>query len=248
MTSIPLIGVSGYRDTAEHLITNYTESVRRAGGAPVVLPITGDDAVIDKFVSSIDGLVMTGGVDFDPVRCLGEEPVRELGETDPRRDEYDLKLVRAAVRRGIPVLGVCRGHQLMAVAFGGSLWQDFPSQVKDSYIKHRQSPTPGWYGTHTVIIEGGSFLEKALGVRKALVNSLHHQAVRDVPQGFSVVARSADGIIEAIERTGRLAPGYEDGGGMIICTQFHPEIYIKADDTSFLKIFGMLVEEAAKTK
>lgn len=246
MKTMPLIGVSGYRDNAEHLITNYTESVRRAGGAPVIIPVTTDDAVIDKFVASIDGLVMTGGVDFDPVRCLNEEPRRELGETDPRRDEFDLKLVRAAVRRGIPVLGVCRGHQLMAVAFGGSLWQDFPSQVRESYIKHRQSPTPGWYGTHSIEIEGGSFLEKALGVRRTMVNSLHHQAIREVPQGFAVVARSADGIIEAVERTGRLAAGYEDGGGMIICTQFHPEIFIKGEDTSFLPIFRMLVEESAK--
>lgn len=242
---IPVIGISGYRDAGEHLITNYSDAILEAGGAPVIIPTTTDDDVLESIVGTLDGVLMTGGVDFDPMYNFGEEPVRELGATDPRRDEFDLKLLRSAVSRGIPVLGVCRGHQLMAVAFGGSLWQDLPSQVEGAYIKHRQTGTPATYGTHSISIEEGSFLEKVFGGRRAVVNSLHHQAIHEIPQGFKIIARSADGIIEGIERTAPLQ-GYPDGGGSIFSVQFHPEILVKGNDKTSLGIFRKLVDDARK--
>lgn len=244
---VPVIGVSGYVDGSKNMVNlTYTNAVRNAGGAPVVIPVTSDETVIETIVASLDGLVMTGGADFDPLRFYGEEPLRELGDVEPARDDFDVKLVRAAVKRGIPVLGICRGEQLMAVAFGGSLWQDIPSQIPESYVKHRQGSTTGSYGTHSITIEKGSFLEKALGTRSTEVNSFHHQAIKDVPQGFKVIARSADGIIEGVERVEPLK-NYPDGGGMIIATQFHPEALVTGQNKIFKGIFEMLVKEAAKT-
>lgn len=245
---IPVIGVSAYAEGSKNMVNRtYTNAVRNAGGAPVVIPVTSDEAVIEAIVATIDGLVMTGGADFDPLAWYGEEPLRALDEIEPERDDFDVKLIRAAVKRGIPVLGICRGEQLMAVAFGGSLWQDIPSQIQESYVKHRQGETTGSYGTHSITIEKGSFLEKAIGTRSTAVNSFHHQAIKDVPQGFKVVARSADGIIEAVERTEPLKE-YPDGGGMIIGTQFHPEILVTGRNKVFTGIFEMLVKEAAKGK
>lgn len=242
----PIIGISGYTEDGQcHVNMTYVNSVRKAGGVPLVIPVTSDDAQLDAVLNAVDGILMTGGEDFDPLKWFGEEPVRGLGEVVPARDEFDVKLVRAAVAKGIPVLGICRGEQLLAVAFGGSLWQDIPSQVPTSYVKHRQSPTTGTVGTHTINIEKGSLLAKILGKEKAVVNTFHHQAIKDVPQGFKVVARAADGIIEAVERTGKLS-NYPDGGAMILGVQFHPEVITNAGNPEFLPIFRKLVEEASK--
>ena len=242
----PVIGISAYSEDGRCQVNmTYVNSVRMAGGVPLVIPVTSDDAQISAILETIDGLVMTGGEDFDPLKWFGEEPVRGLGEVVPARDDYDVKLVRAAVAKGIPVLGICRGEQLLAVAFGGSLWQDIPSQIPASYVKHRQSPTSGAYGTHSIAITKGSLLEKVLGKDKAVVNSFHHQAIKDVPQGLKVVATSADGIIEAVERSGKLR-GFPDGGALILGVQFHPEIITNAGNPEFLPIFRKLVEEAGK--
>ena len=242
----PVIGISAYSEDGRCQVNmTYINSVRMAGGVPLVIPVTSDDAQLAAIIATIDGLLMTGGEDFDPLKWFGEEPVRGLGEVVPARDEYDVKLVRAAVAAGIPVLGICRGEQLLAVAFGGSLWQDIPSQVKDSYVKHRQSPTTGTIGTHSITIEKGSLLARALGKEKAVVNTFHHQAIKDVPKGFRVVARAADGIIEGVERSGKL-PDFKDGGAMILGVQFHPEIITNGGNPEFLPLFQKLVEEAGK--
>ena len=243
----PVIGISAYTDGGYCQVNmTYVNSIRLAGGIPLVIPVTTDDEQIAAIVESIDGLVMTGGEDFDPLKWYGEEPVRGLGEVVPVRDEFDVKLVRAAVAKGIPVLGICRGEQLLACAFVGSLWQDIPSQVPTSFVKHRQGPTSGAFGTHSIAIEKGSTLSRVLGDRtSAVVNSFHHQAIKDVPKGMRVVARSADGIIEAVERErdSRLQ-GYADGGAMILGVQFHPEAITNGGNLEFLPIFEALVAEA----
>lgn len=244
----PVIGVSSYNEASRCQVNlTYINSVRRAGGVPLVIPVTDDEAQIAAIVATIDGLVMTGGEDFDPLKWYGEEPIRAMGAIDPERDEFDVKLIRAAVAAGVPVLGICRGEQLMAVAFGGSLWQDIPSQLPSSYVKHRQGPTTSAYGTHSIDIEPGSLLSRVLGKDRAVVNSSHHQAVKDVPAGFRVTARSADGIIEALERSGRLK-GFQDGNGWILGVQFHPEAITAAGNPEFLPIFQELVGQAAARK
>ena len=248
LAKTPVIGISAYSESGRCQVNmTYVNAIRMAGGVPLVIPVTDDDAQIEAVLSTVDGLVMTGGEDFDPLKWFGEEPIRGLGEVVPERDAYDVKLVRAAVAKGIPILGICRGEQLLAVAFGGSLWQDIPSQVKDSYVKHRQSPTSGAWGTHSIAIEKGSLLSRVLNGRtSAVVNSFHHQAIKQVPQGFRVVATAPDGIIEAVERSGRIASQYGDGGAFILGVQFHPEIITNAGNPEFLPIFQKLVEEAAR--
>ena len=242
----PVIGISAYSESGSCRVNmTYVNSVRMAGGVPLVIPVTTDDAQIEAVLSSIDGLIMTGGEDFDPLKWFGEEPVRGLGEVVPERDDFDVKLVRAAVAKGIPVLGICRGEQLLAVAFGGSLWQDIPSQVSSSFVKHRQGPTTGTVGTHSIIIKKGSVLSQVLGKENAIVNSFHHQAIKAVPQGLRISATAADGITEAVERSGRLAQAYADGGGWILGVQFHPEVITNAGNPEFLPIFQELIRQAS---
>ena len=244
----PVIGISSYSESGRCQVNmTYINSVRMAGAVPLVIPVTSDDAQIAAVLDVIDGLIMTGGEDFDPLKWYGEEPVRALGEVVPERDEYDVKLMRAAVANGIPVLGICRGEQLLAVAFGGSLWQDIPSQVPSSIVKHRQGPTSGSFGTHSINIEKGSVLARLLGKEKAVVNSFHHQAIKDVPKGFRVIARSADGIIEAVEREGKVQ-GHADGGAWILGVQFHPEAITNGGNPEFLPIFQELVRQAEETR
>lgn len=242
---MPVVGISGTKDGSTHQIGDtYVASVRNAGGIALIIPLTTDDDQIAAIVETIDALVMTGGEDFDPLKWYGEEPLPGLGSIFPERDEFDVKLVRAAVAKGIPVLGICRGEQLINIAFGGTLYQDIPSQVSNNFVKHRQGPTPSRYATHTAFIEKGSFLENCLG-RKCAVNSFHHQAVKDVAPGFKVIAKSADGIVEGIERVEKLK-GYEDGGAIIIGTQFHPEAFAQSGQKEFLEIFRYLISNVKK--
>jgi len=240
----PIIGISGYVDGSTNVANNtYLNAVRLAGGVPIIIPVTSDDDQIAAILGVIDGLVMTGGEDFDPLKWYNEEPIRSLGSVAPERDEFDVKLVRAAVAKGIPVLGVCRGMQLINIAFGGSLYQDIPSQVKESFVKHRQQ-APGNYGTHTIFVDENSLLFQQIGVQNVVVNSFHHQAVKGVAQGFKVTAKSADNIAEAMEKSGKI--NFPDGGAVIMGVQFHPEIFTSAGDKTFLGIFKYLVKEASK--
>ncbi|MCF0165168.1 MAG: gamma-glutamyl-gamma-aminobutyrate hydrolase family protein [Bacteroidales bacterium] len=237
-----IVGVSGYKeDAAHHVNDTYISAVRNAGGVPFIIPVTTDKSQIDAILNVVDAIVMTGGDDIDPLKWYGEEPVPALGEIVPERDEFDIMLIRAAVAKGVPVLGICRGEQLINVAFGGTLYQDIPSQAKETFVKHRQTPTAGRYPTHSITIEKGSKLEKELGAESVKVNSFHHQSVKDVAPGFKVTARAADGIVEAIERTSPLKD-YADGGGLIIGVQFHPEHFASSGDKVFLEIFKEILK------
>jgi len=234
----PVIGISSTwgEGTSTSAPLTYVESVIRAGGVPLVLPITLDPAIMAQMLDRVDGLIMTGGEDIDPLKWFGEEPVPGMGEIVPARDSFDIALIRMAVGRGMPVLGICRGHQLLNVAFGGSLFQDIPSQVKGSSVKHSQK-APRYYGTHTINIEKGSLLNKQIGLEKVAVNSYHHQAVKDVAPGFKVTARSVDGIVEAMEKI---------GSTKVFSVQFHPEGFTASNIDTFLGIFQHLVKEAGK--
>lgn len=242
---IPVIGISGHNsdDNSVAKLT-YIKSVRLAGGVPVVLPVTSDDSQIEAMLSMIDGLVMTGGEDFDPLKWYGEEPRKTLKTVNAERDEFDVKLLRAAVAKGIPVLGICRGEQALGVAFGGALWQDIPTDIR-SELKHNQAPTSAGYPTHSIKIEKDSKLYSILGTQRTVVNTLHHQAIKLVPKGLKAVAYASDGVVEAVEREGKLE-GFADGGAWIIGTQFHPEELIYSGDTTFLPIFEAFVKESSK--
>ncbi len=174
---------------------DYVAGVSEAGGVPVILPPIAEMA--GEMARGIDGLVLCGGSDLDP-GYYGEEPLPELGPTIPERDAFEMAMVEHALRRGIPIFGICRGLQVLNVALGGTLYQDLPSQLHPDLIAHRQQ-MPKWQWTHEVKVDEGSRIAGIMGTDALRVNSYHHQAIKDLAGPLQAVARSSDGVIEAVE-------------------------------------------------
>ncbi len=226
----PVIGISAnYDDASSKLADGYYKSVLRAGGTPVIIPPLADADSILNTLDRIDGLLLSGGADFNPLLC-GEEPCRLLGGINSERDVPELLLTRLAYNRQLPILGICRGIQTLAMALGGRVRQDISdtATVKHSQNARREEPT------HSVTVDVGSQLFAATGGHERLfVNSFHHQAVGDAGSRFRVTARSSDGIIEAIESSEHKH---------ILGVQWHPECL---SDAASLGIFRWLVEKAS---
>lgn len=212
---------------------DYFTAVQNAGGTPVLLPNLNTTAEAEALLDRLDGVLFSGGNDADPMH-FGEQPHPKLGAVDPERDRTELLLARAAIRRDMPVLGICRGHQLLAIAFGGTLWQDIPSQVPEAIKHHYTTATPKWYATHTVAVSPGTVLERLLG-SEVRVNSRHHQAVRTVPQGWVASAWSADGVNEAMELP---------GARFTVSVQWHPENATGRADLNYDPLFDAFVAAA----
>lgn len=190
---------------------DYIQSVLRAGGLPVNLPIISSLELVPEMLEGLDGLILTGGHDVNPL-CYGQEPHPLLSEILPERDAFDAALLKYAEAMHIPVLGICRGLQMINVHYGGTLFQD-NSLMPHCEIKHAQGHSPT-VATHTISTHPGSFVASILGA-EALVNSFHHQSIDQVATGFQVTAQAKDGIIEAIERL---------EGHWCVAVQFHPEM------------------------
>ena len=174
---------------------DYVSGVAQAGGTPVVLPPITE--VAEEMVQEIDGLLLSGGSDLDP-SYYGEDPLPELGVTVPGRDAFEMTLLEHALRRGIPVFGICRGMQVLNVALGGTLYQDLPSQLHPDLIAHRQQ-SPKWQWTHEVEVDGDSHVAGIMGTTELRVNSYHHQAIKDLAEPLVAVAHASDGVIEIVE-------------------------------------------------
>jgi putative glutamine amidotransferase len=180
----------------------YLQAIERAGAVPVVLPPCVSD--MESLIARLDGVCLSGGPDLDPEAYGARERHAELGPTEPSLDAFELALARAALERGMPLLGICRGSQALNVACGGTLHQHLPG--------HRQSE-PGPTTTHEVEVLTGTRLAGLIGPGTYAVNSFHHQAVDEVGQGLRVAALAADGMVEAIE----------GGAGFAIGVQWHAE-------------------------
>lgn len=241
----PVIGISGSMIVEnqgdifvgyQRAYTNddYIQAISRAGGVPVVLPIVDSKEEILAQVELLDGLVMMGGHDVDP-ELYSEEPTAKLGFIYPRRDRFDLELINAARDRKIPMLGICRGHQIINVAFGGTLYQDL-SEIKDCKLAHVQK-TFCFEPIHKINVEENTNLFNLIG-KEMRVNSFHHLAIKDVAEGFVVSAKSNDNVIEAIEYT---------KDQYVMGVQFHPEM-MSSRCAQAQNIFDGLVKESKKYK
>ena len=224
----PLIGISA--NTADIDLTLrrvYCDQIVRAGGVPMVLPPVDDAEVLINMLEGIDGLVLTGGADYNPL-WYGEQPEKELHTINSTRDLPELLLTRLAFNRQIPILGICRGVQTMAIALGGNLVQDLKTP-----LKHGQD-APRSEATHSVTITEGSTLYALYG-QETFVNSFHHQAVKDCGSHLHVVATAPDGVIEAVESTEQKA---------LMGVQWHPEWM--GDEG--LKLFEWLTQRSREFK
>lgn len=236
----PLIGIScgtfhdrdwcppsyGHRKT-------YVDAVLRAGGVPLLIPPLLDATALRAIYDRLDGLLLAGGGDISP-NHYGDQPHERLGVIDLPRDMAELRLARWATADHKPLLGICRGVQLINVALGGSLYQDIPSQI-GSTIDHNESyAREDWtFLAHTMTIAPDARLARFLGTTDLMINSLHHQAVRRVAPGLRAVAWAPDGVIEALE---------SEDTRFIVGVQCHPEALQAETDPRWQGLFAAFVE------
>lgn len=217
----PIIGIAGYLLTRidNHLLNfeinqaprSITTAIREAGGLPVILPLSKPQDA-QEYVENVDAILLTGGADVDPL-LYKEEPDLKIGKIDPDRDAFELALIEEAWEQNKPILGICRGLQLLNVAFDGTLYQDL-SQYPNLSVNHIQ-PTYWDFPTHSIEIVKESWLGESIGA-KAVINSYHHQAIKGLSDAFEPVAWSEDKIIEAIEA--------KDRNKKVMAIQWHPEV------------------------
>jgi putative glutamine amidotransferase len=242
----PLVGVSTseVRRASDHSVVpqgepsrrelalgeRYLDAVRSAGGLPVILtPVHG--SAIDPLLERLDAVCLSGGPDLHP-SAYGAEAHSELGPTEPELDLFELALVRRAVGRGMPVLGVCRGAQVLNVALGGTLHQHLPDLGGE--LEHRQQ-APGRETTHEVKLAPDSRLAKMVGRPELQVNSFHHQAPATLGSGLRAVGTAADGIVEAVENAGK---------GFVYGVQWHAECLVERPE--HFALFEGLVQAGAE--
>ena len=217
-----VVGIADMCSVSNHVSvqTAYTEAVSMAGNLPIVLPAQTNRAAVARLLETVDVLLLCGGEDIDPAR-YGAEPSPRLGAVNLKRDAWECLLLDEAVKRRLPVVGICRGCQLINVYFGGTLWQDIPSE-RPSEIAHRGNKL------HPVRIVPGSRLAGCLGTDLMDVNTSHHQAVKELAPGFRATAFAPDGIVEAIES--ETLP--------VAAVQFHPEkLLVNNGRSEFRKLF-----------
>lgn len=217
----PVIGITASIDhraaafgETYSLTRKYAEGVVQAGGVPLIVPHNLDEAALRVMLDRLDGVVLSGGGDMDPM-LFGEERHPATCEIEPERDRLEMMLTRWLVERDIPFLAICRGIQVLNVALGGSLVQDIPSQVPEA-LPHSfdRQTTPRGYLAHPVKISPQSHLADIMQLEEAQTNSWHHQSIKRVADGLHVSALAPDGVIEAVEVPGRR---------YAIAVQWHPE-------------------------
>jgi putative glutamine amidotransferase len=223
----------GLRRTSSTTGRNYSQAILQAGGLPFMLANAAPE-LAESYLEHADGLLFTGGADIDPSH-FGQEAQPDLGEVDAERDAFELALYQVAKARKLPILGVCRGIQLVNVAEGGMLHQHLGAL--SGLIQHRQRSN-GPSLAHQVKLESTSRLAKAFGQNVIRSNSFHHQAIDRLGQDLRVAAKTSDGIIEAVEGA---------GGHFVLAVQWHPEMIFQAFPEHH-KIFQAFVAAAKQSR
>ncbi|PKL06142.1 MAG: gamma-glutamyl-gamma-aminobutyrate hydrolase [Spirochaetae bacterium HGW-Spirochaetae-9] len=241
----PRIGISTFFDNQGRsdysaVNRNYVDSVLRGGGLPCPIPVCSDLALAAAYVEAVDGLLLSGGKDIEPA-FYNEEPALGLGSIDAERDAWELALFAQAAKAGIPVFGICRGHQLINVAMGGSLVQDLVQTSPEDEVMalpHYPKDFPMDRLYHHIKIDEGSLLRDIFGKARLRVNSFHHQAVKVLAPGLKATAAAPDGVIE----------GYEsiDASRFILGVQFHPEA-LTAKFPEFIPLFRAFIEACGQS-
>ena len=227
----PIIGITMTTSDGKYCINSpYVKSVIDAGGIPFCIPF-GVEKDVRQVIDSIDGLLLTGGVDIHP-HYFQEEPHPKLGEVMLERDKVEIALAHAALNQKLPVFAICRGIQLLNVALGGTLYQDINAQYEAEPLLHKQNALRHELA-HFIEISNGTRLHNILGKDRIAVNSLHHQAVKDVPALFQISARASDGIIEAMEL---------NDYPFCIAVQWHPEEMAAKGEEYSKKLFKAFID------
>lgn len=227
-----------FGDAAVSLSNPYARAIVEAGGLPLLLPFAGNADLLPAYLEIADGVLLTGGEDIYPefyTREVGLASAQRLRPGDLERDRLEIALVRAALDADKALLGICRGHQLLNVALGGTLIVDIETELPGA-VSHRD-PEQGCGLTHEVTVEPGSLVAELLGTN-TVVNSSHHQAVLEPAAGLRATARTADGIVEVMEG--------DDRGAFLFSVQFHPERHRK-QNPAYLEVFRRFVAAAQST-
>lgn len=234
----PLIGISGSVDkeeTQSFIMRSYFKRLTDSGAIPLLLSPDMTPEQVDQCAQQLDGLLLAGGNDVDPA-LFHEEPIPQLGEVNPIRDRIELLLVPAFLRAEKPILCICRGIQTLNVALGGTLYQDLPSQYTAGALENHSQEPPYSTPTHSVKVAPGTAFALIAQADMLQVNSMHHQAVKDVGPGLTVCARSESGVIEAVEMPGK---------PFVIGVQWHPE---RLTDPASLRLFDRFVSVARENR
>lgn len=223
------LGVAGQE--WQLLPDDYIAAIESAGGSPVIVPVTKDINTIIPFLKLLDGIILTGGPDIDP-QIYGENPLPGIQEIDVKRDNHELALVNYILNEtNLPILGICRGLQLLTVATGGALYQDIIKERENSF-NHTVLDVVKYHSTHYVMIKKDSIFYEIFGQEKIGVNSFHHQAVKEIGKDFKATMIADDGVIEGIEMF---------GDRFVCAVQWHPESMFQYE-SKYLKLFTTFLE------
>lgn len=218
----------------DYLKRSYHKAVVVSGGVPILLANTIDKSLIKEYVKYIDGLLISGGEDMDP-KYFRQKPHKSISPSPPERDIFELNMIKYAMKRKIPIFGICRGLQVLNIALGGSLYQDL-SCMPQKTLRHAD-PKETDKLFHKVKVEKGTLLHKIIGKQTIEVNSSHHQTISEIGGRLRVAAFSSDGVVEGLE-----FPGY----GFLIAVQWHPEMILKRNHSK--KLFEAFILAAKSIK
>ncbi len=234
----PVIGITTdiEGESKNVLYNTNVQAIIRAGGLPIIIP-TGVEQDVKQLATLLDGLLLTGGGDIDPM-LYGEEPHKNLDDVSPRRDLIEIVLAQEMIKSNKPILGICRGLQIINIAMNGNMYQDIYSQREETLLQHSQKAS--WHhSSHYVQVKAGTLLETITKSEKIKVNSFHHQAVKDVLHPLTISGVASDGTIEAIESTEH---------DFVLGVQWHPESLAEIEDKVSVDIFEQFLKKCKESR